>query len=137
MRLKSHLPSLPPRLHPLLPLLSSIQIAQSQTLLFTPPTEILSLLPSDSGFALKDIEQLQNVVLKLESPPFQKGGVLLEHEKKMSLKKKGMWAGVGEKGLDGLLEGVGDGVGGGLVEISGEGATKSVSSGPFLPPSLR
>ena len=133
MRLKSHLSSLPPHLHPLLPLLSSIQIAQSQTLLFTPSTEIFYLLPPDSGFTLKDIEKLQRSVAKIESPPFQKGGVLLENERKMSLKKKRMWAGVGEKGLDGLLDGVGEGVGGGVVEISGEGGTKSVSSTSLLP----
>lgn len=127
MRLKSHLPSLPPSLHPLLALLSSIQIAQSQTLLFTPSSEIFTLLPADSGFTLKDIEQLQREVAKLENPAFQKGGVLLEQERKMQERKKANWAGVGEKGLDGLLEGVGQGGGGGLMEVSGEGATKSVS----------
>lgn len=120
MRLKPLLASLPPPLLPLAQLLLTKGFTQSDSLIFEPPTLIVPLLEPDSAFTLKDVEQLQSEVAKLTSPAFQRGDVLLDAERISTTARAAKWAGAGEKGIDGLLVGMSEGGGAGVVEISGE-----------------
>ncbi|CED84170.1 RAD51L3, RAD51D [Phaffia rhodozyma] len=145
MRLKRLVPLISPELHRLISLLAQIEITQSQTLVFTPSDEILSLLgPIISNLATEDdhlssisltsIEQLKDEVTKVETPEFIRGDRALDQEKMDKAGRTSRWVGIGVKPVDelmGVISSEGqerwDGVG--IVEVSGtDGVGKSLFS---------